>query len=767
MARARLASYVALLILVLSSVTAPAVPDASMRLVAAAPLEQVPWTPSPGLLVAEVVTGGASASDELIELTNASASPLDLNGLEVVYITSSGATVTRKASWTASLVLEPGRHLLLANSLGVYASDADATYSGGLAATGGAVALRAIGGATIDAVGWGDAANAYVEGSPAAAPPAGSSIERLPGGAGGNGIDTNDNLADFLVNPTPIAQNLAADPAPAPTPSSSPVPPTPTPTPAATPVATASPPDPTGTPAPAATPAPTGTPAPTPSPTPVPSATPAPTGTPLPTPSGSPSPTPGLTPSPTPSPAVTPTPSPTATPAPVTSIADARTLPDGTSVLIEGTLTLDLGSIDGSRGGFVQDDTAGIALYLDAAIVEPIATGTRIRTTGILSSRYSQRTLKIAAGDVARLETGDLPAALAVVTGMAGEPLEGRRLELVGVVTEAPSDLADGLGLLIDDGTGPVRVIAGPAALGDLTPATGSMVVARGPLGQRDSSGTGLAGYRLFSTLPGELAVVTPPPSPTPAPTPNPTSPPSPAPTPTPTPASTPAPTATPTPSPAAVDIPTARALPVGSRVTVRGVVVAEAGRLGTPPLLAIGDAGGGIPVRLPDDVTALARGMLIEVHGTIADPYGQTELRAVAGGIVVLGVASLPMPIAIDAGMTGEALEGRLVTTHGTITTSATKATSGDLSFRITGPDGVELNVRTDRSAGFDAASLGKGLDATFTGVIGQRASRKGVLDGYRLWLRDAADVIASARSPRFRPRPRPRRPCRLPAIP
>ena len=331
MARARLASYVALLILVLSSVAAPVAPDASMRLVAAAPLEQVPWTPSPGLLVAEVVTGGVSASDELIELTNASASPLDLDGFEVVYVTSSGATITRKASWTASLVLEPGRHLLLANSLGVYATDADATYSGGLAATGGAIALRAIGGTTIDAVGWGDATNPYVEGSPAASPPAGSSIERLPGGDGGNGIDTNDNAADFLVNPTPIAQNLATDPAPAP--SSSPVPPTPTP---AQPTRPA--------------PTPSATPAPTPSPTPAPSATPAPTGTPLPTSSSSPSPTLSPMPSPTSSPAATPTPSPTATPTPVMSIADARMQPDGTSVQIEGTLTLDLGSIDASRG---------------------------------------------------------------------------------------------------------------------------------------------------------------------------------------------------------------------------------------------------------------------------------------------------------------------------------------------------------------------------------------------------------------------------------
>ena len=106
--------------------------------------------------------------------------------------------------------LGPGQHLLIANSAGAYSTLGDATYSGGFAATGGAIALRIVGGATIDAIGWGDATNAFVEGSPAAAPPAGSSLERRPGGSAGNGTDTNDNAADWFVQPTPGPQNLAS-----------------------------------------------------------------------------------------------------------------------------------------------------------------------------------------------------------------------------------------------------------------------------------------------------------------------------------------------------------------------------------------------------------------------------------------------------------------------------------------------------------------------------------------------------------------------------
>ena len=74
-------------------------------------LAAVPW-PVSTLLVSEVQTGGASASDEFAEITNVGAAPVDLAGLELVYVTSSGSTVTRKASWTTSLLLEPGRHLL-------------------------------------------------------------------------------------------------------------------------------------------------------------------------------------------------------------------------------------------------------------------------------------------------------------------------------------------------------------------------------------------------------------------------------------------------------------------------------------------------------------------------------------------------------------------------------------------------------------------------------------------------------------------------------
>src|SRR5687767_5752139 len=244
MQRARRAAHAALALVValcLSSVPA-ATPSLSGGIARAA---EVAWPPST-LVLSEIQTGGASASDEFVEIANQGATPIDLIGLELVYATSSGSTVTRKATWTASTILTPGRRLLVANSAGSYGAVGDAVYSGGFAATGGALALRIVGGAIIDAVGWGDATNAFVEGTVAAAPASSASLERRPGGAVGNGIDTNDNAVDWFESATPGPQGLAAPPVPDPGPEPTPEPtaqptPGPTPTPDPTPEPTAAP----------------------------------------------------------------------------------------------------------------------------------------------------------------------------------------------------------------------------------------------------------------------------------------------------------------------------------------------------------------------------------------------------------------------------------------------------------------------------------------------------------------------------------------------
>ena len=116
----------------------------------------------------------------------------------------------------------------------------------------------------------------------------------------------------------------------------------------------------------------------------------------------------------------------------MTPISVARDLLDGAAVVVEGTLTTALGTLEGGRAGFVQDATAGIAVYLDTELVPAVPAGSRVRLAGTLDSRYAQRTLRVTAGSVVVLGSDALPTPVASATGEAGEPVEGLRLTVAG-----------------------------------------------------------------------------------------------------------------------------------------------------------------------------------------------------------------------------------------------------------------------------------------------------------------------------------------------
>jgi len=405
--------------------------------------------------------------------------------------------------------------------------------------------------------------------------------------------------------------------------------------------------------------------------------------------------------------------------------------------------------------------TGGIAIRLDAALASPLEAGTVVEVTGALSSYFGLRVFATTASGLVADGFEPLPVALAATTGEAGEAFEGTRLVVSGTVTAAPDALSDGLGVTIDDGSGPLRLVVGDSARAGASVGTGDVVTAIGPLGQRDSSGTGLAGYRLHATRAGEFAV-TPEPTPTPSPSPSPSPTPSASPSPTPAPTTSPFPTASPTPASSASPTPTAspspspsadpgqsisdaRRAPVGSLVNVTGVVIAEAGRLGTPPLLAIADSSAGIAVHLPDDTAAPPRGTRVQVTGKLADPYGQLEIRPSSSGFRVVGSGPLPAPRDIDALTLGESTEGSLVRVAGIVTGKPTKASSGDITFFLDAVGGP-VRIVADASSGVTATSVVAGATYDVTGVAGQRASRKGEPDGYRVWPRDARDLVKRA---------------------
>ncbi len=175
-------------------------------------------------------------------------------------------------------------------------------------------------------------------------------------------------------------------------------------------------------------------------------------------------------------------------------------------------------------------------------------------------------------------------------------------------------------------------------------------------------------------------------------------------------------------------------------------MVIAEAGRLGTPALLAIGDPTGGLVVHLPAGAGTYPRGTTLEVAGKLASPYGQLEIRPAKGDIRVVGSGILPTPIVVPATGLSESFEGHLATMTARLTTKPKKTSSGDITLVLERDGATPVKVMADVSSRITAGSLKVGATYRVVGFVGQQASRSGVLDGYRLWVRDGADLTVVA---------------------
>ena len=636
---------------------------------------------------------------------------IDLAGLEIVYATSTGSTVTRKQTWTA-FPLAAHAHLLLANSAGVFAAGADGLYSGGFSATGGSLVLRVIGGETIDSSSWGDASSAFVEGTPGIAPAARFSLERLPGGAQGNGADSNDNVADTWINSIPVPQSTASEPVPgvsptpslvptadatasptsistatpAPTPDAStdPTPePTPAPTPEPTPQVTETPTmQPTATPPPAPTPtaeltsAPTPTARPTPAPTnlctPQPTSQPTqataatPTQTASPTATATPLPTDAKTPSPTASASLTPTAAATPSPTPVPSavvmpIAAARTLAIGARVVVSGVVTVAPGWVLGDLTTAIQDDTAGIYVRLPQMSIDGIVPGRAMRVDGILAAPYGNLEIRPTSSGVQLLETTALPTPMELTLSHFGELTEGLLAHVEGTIKRVEGSGVTSLTLIVEDATGEGRVFAhGTLGVSRSDFSVGQRVGVTGLVGDR------LGLFRIWPRNRFDITSVEPGPTPTPSATPRPhaTHPPHPTPRPMPTPSRAPTPTPRASNVPGEVSISEALRKQ-GQTVTVAGVTTTRNGLLDADgQRITLQDASGAILVRLPDGLNA-EPGQRLRVTGEVGTYYNAPQLTATAAArIGETGV----QPLQVRAAPVAAALEWRLIVVSGTV---------------------------------------------------------------------------------------------------
>jgi hypothetical protein len=153
-----------------------------------------------------VGTEGA-LGDEFVEIANTGTAAADLSGWKLVYRSGAGTSDVSLGTLADGTMLAPGAFFLFGGSGYSGAYPADKSFSAGLASAAGGVAIKDADGSIVDSVGWGDATNAFVEGTTAAAPPIapapGKSDARHP-----NGHDMNVNSADFTIgDPTPGVSN--------------------------------------------------------------------------------------------------------------------------------------------------------------------------------------------------------------------------------------------------------------------------------------------------------------------------------------------------------------------------------------------------------------------------------------------------------------------------------------------------------------------------------------------------------------------------------
>jgi hypothetical protein len=146
----------------------------------------------------------------------------------------------------------------------------------------------------------------------------------------------------------------------------------------------------------------------------------------------------------------------------VISIADARSLPEGTVVTVEGAVTAPSGAFSSStfdQGFGIQDDTAGI--YVSTADNPNLHLFQKVRVTGTLADDgFGQLVLRPASlADVKRRHGLERIAPEAVGTGDIGEDTEGSLMKITGTVTRPiVNDLPFGYQVFVDDGSGETQI---------------------------------------------------------------------------------------------------------------------------------------------------------------------------------------------------------------------------------------------------------------------------------------------------------------------
>ena len=142
------------------------------------------------------------------------------------------------------------------------------------------------------------------------------------------------------------------------------------------------------------------------------------------------------------------------------TIAEARSLPLGTIVTIDGVVTVPSGAFNSStfdQGFAIQDRTGGI--YVSVPDNLGFTLRQQVRVTGKLADTVLPGLLVLVdVTDVKAHGSGPKVRPLAVATGAVGEATEGRLVTITGTITQPiVNDLPFGFIVFINDGSGEVH----------------------------------------------------------------------------------------------------------------------------------------------------------------------------------------------------------------------------------------------------------------------------------------------------------------------
>lgn len=156
-----------------------------------------------------------------------------------------------------------------------------------------------------------------------------------------------------------------------------------------------------------------------------------------------------------------------------TAIGEARTMPLGTVVTVEGSVTVPSGLLSSGgtldQGFAIQDRTGGI--YVSVATNLGLTLRQRVLVTGQLASSNGFLILVPAStGDVEVRGRTPRVRPLWLRTGSVGAANQGLLVRVVGTITQplAP-DPPFGIQVVVDDGSGPLRIFVNTSTGIDLT----------------------------------------------------------------------------------------------------------------------------------------------------------------------------------------------------------------------------------------------------------------------------------------------------------